>query len=75
MAAYRVTSVETDDFLSMMRTLASLSNAARLRGDLTSANIFSSVAGLLAEVHVARVPSAEGRLAEVDTWSAASPLA
>ena len=58
------------DLLSLMRTLASLTESAKLRGDDLSAGVFSSVAGLLAEVHVARELDATGEQCDVS----ASPL-
>ena len=56
MAAERTVDLQSADFLSLMRTLAGLTEDAKLRGDQLSAGILSSVAGLLAEVHVAREP-------------------
>ena len=73
MAAFCATSPETNDFLSMMRTLASLSEAAKLRGDKQSDEIFASVAALLAEVHLAGVPASDEARADVN--GSASPTA
>ena len=75
MAAYRATSLESEEFLSMMRTLAGLSEAAELRGDVMSAKILSSVAGLLAQVHVDRVPADVCDRGEVEPCAAAICLA
>ena len=61
--------------LSMMRTLADLGEAAKLRGDVTSARILSNVAGLLAQVHVDRVPAAAVDQVEVDRSPATLCLA
>ena len=60
MAAERTVDLQSADFLSLMRTLAGLTEDAKLRGDQLSAGILSSVAGLLAEVHVAREPVTGG---------------
>lgn len=67
MAASCANSLETDEFLSMMRTLAGLSEAAKLRGDRQSDRIFASVAALFAEVHAARVPASDDLQAEMAT--------
>ena len=75
MAAYAATSLESDDFLSMMRTLAGLSEAANMRGDATSAKILSSVAGLLAQVHVDRVPTATSNRTDDDNSVVAACVA
>lgn len=57
MAAESTFDPQSVEFVSMMRTLAGLTEAAKLRGDDMSAGILSSVAALLAEVHVAREPA------------------
>lgn len=56
MAAERITDFQPADLLSLMRTLAGLTESAQLRGADLSAETVASVAVLLAEVHVAREP-------------------
>ena len=69
------TSGEAPGFLSMMRTLAGLSEAAKLRGDELSAGVLANVAGLLAQVHVDRAPAAAVDQVEVAPSSATLCLA